>query len=80
MDRRFSAIYRDSTPTLFCDKRLADRVGTTGIGYYANYIPQLYPDPADVLDLDQLVMIKVPVLVIKPACDYVAWSALADYR
>lgn len=80
MDRRFSAIYRDSTPALFCDKRLADRVGTTGVGYYAHYIPQLYPDPADVLDLDQLVMIKVPVLVIKPACDYVAWSALADYR
>jgi pimeloyl-ACP methyl ester carboxylesterase len=24
-------------------------------------------------------MIKVPVLVIKPACDYVAWSAIAGY-
>jgi pimeloyl-ACP methyl ester carboxylesterase len=81
MDRRFSAIYRESTPALFCDKRLADRVGTTGVGYYAHYIPQLHPDPADVpLHLDQLAMIKVPVLVIKPACDYVAWSAVAGYR
>jgi proline iminopeptidase len=41
MDRRFSAIYRDSTPALFC---------------------------------------KVPVLVIKPACDYVAWSAVLGYQ
>jgi pimeloyl-ACP methyl ester carboxylesterase len=71
MDRRFSAIYRESTPALFCDKRLADRVGTTGVGYYAHYAPQL-PHAADVpLRLDQLALIKVPVLVIKPACDYV---------
>jgi pimeloyl-ACP methyl ester carboxylesterase len=48
MDRRFSAIYRDSTPALFCDKWLADRIGTTGVGYYAHYVPQLHPDPADV--------------------------------
>jgi hypothetical protein len=34
MDRRFSAIYGDSTPALFCDKRLTDLVGTTGVGYY----------------------------------------------
>jgi proline iminopeptidase len=25
-------------------------------------------------------MIKVPVLVIKPACDYLPWSATAGYR
>jgi pimeloyl-ACP methyl ester carboxylesterase len=81
MDRRFSAIYRDSTPALFCDKGLADQVGTTGVGYYAHYMPQLHPDPADVpLHLDRLAMIKVPVLVIKPACDYVPWSAVAGYQ
>lgn len=81
MDRRFSAIYRNSTPALFCDKQLADQVGTTGVGYYAHYVPQLHPDPADVpLHLDQLAMIKVPVLVIKPACDYVAWSAVVGYQ
>jgi proline iminopeptidase len=81
MDRRFSVIYRESTPALFCDERLIDRVGTTGVGYYAHYVPQLRPDPADVpLRLDQLAMIKVPVLVIKPACDYVAWSAVVGYR
>jgi proline iminopeptidase len=80
MDRRFAAIYRDSTPALFCDKRLADQVGTTGVGHYAHYVPQLHPDPADVpLHLDRLAMIKVPVLVIKPACDYLPWSATAGY-
>ena len=81
MDRRFSVIYRESTPALFCDKDLADRVGTTGVGYYAHYVPQLHADPADVaLHLDRLAMIKVPVLVIKPACDYLAWSAVDGYR
>ena len=56
-------------------------VGTTGVGYYAHYAPQLHPDAADVpLRLDQLALIKVPVLVIKPACDYVTWSAVADYQ
>jgi pimeloyl-ACP methyl ester carboxylesterase len=66
---------------LFCDKRLADRIGTTGVGYYAHYLPQLHPDSADVpLHLDRLAMIKVPVLVIKPACDYLAWSAVVGYR
>jgi pimeloyl-ACP methyl ester carboxylesterase len=60
MDRRFSAIYRDSTPALFCDQGLTDRVGTTSVGYYAHYVPQLHPDPAGVpLHLDQLTMIKV---------------------
>jgi proline iminopeptidase len=80
MDMRFSAIYRDSTPALFCDKRLTDLVGTTGVGYYAHYVPQLHADPADLpLHLDGLAMIKVPVLVIKPACDYLPWSATAGY-
>jgi proline iminopeptidase len=41
----------------------------------------IFLDPADVsLHLDRLAMIKIPVLVIKPACDYVPWSAIADYR
>jgi pimeloyl-ACP methyl ester carboxylesterase len=44
-------------------------------------MPQLHPDPADVpLHLDRLATIKVPVLVIKPACDYVPWSAVAGYQ
>jgi hypothetical protein len=33
MDRRFSAIYGDSTPALFCDKRLTDLAGARGVGY-----------------------------------------------
>jgi pimeloyl-ACP methyl ester carboxylesterase len=81
MDRRFSAIYRDSTPALFCDKKLVNQIGTTGVGYYAHYAPQLHPDPTDLpLHLDRLVMIKVPVLIIKPACDYLPWSATGGYR
>jgi pimeloyl-ACP methyl ester carboxylesterase len=81
MDRRFASIYRASTPALFCDERLADRVGTNGVGYYAHYVPQLHPDPGDEpLDPQRLAMIKAPVLVIKPACDYVPWSSIAAYQ
>jgi hypothetical protein len=70
MDRRFSAIYGDSTPALFCDKRLTDLVGTTGVGYYAHYVPQLHPDAGDLpLHFQRLAMAKAPVLLIKPACD-----------
>ena len=81
MDRRFSAIYGDSTPALFCDKRLTDLVGTTGVGYYAHYVPQLHPDPGDVpLHFQRLAMAKAPVLLIKPACDYLPWRSTADYQ
>jgi proline iminopeptidase len=81
MDRRFGPIYGESTPALFCDERLAERVGTTGLGYYAHYVSQLHPDPADEpLDLQRLAMIKVLVLVIKPAYDYLPWSSLAGYQ
>jgi pimeloyl-ACP methyl ester carboxylesterase len=81
LDRRFARIYRASTPALFCDERLADRVGTNGLGYYAHYVPQLHPDPGDEpLDLSRLAMIKAPVLVIKPACDYLPWSSIASYQ
>lgn len=69
MDARFAAIYRLTTPALFCDTANADLLGTDGVGYYANQIPQLHPDgvtvpPAAVADL------RVPVLVIRPECDY----------
>jgi pimeloyl-ACP methyl ester carboxylesterase len=81
MDRRFAQIYRVSIPVLFCDAGLADRVGTNGLGYYAHYVPQLHPDPADEpLELGRLAMIKIPVLVIKPACDYLPWSSIAAYQ
>ena len=80
MDSRFAPIYRKSAPALFCDRHLAGRMGTTGLGYYVHYVPQLHPNPADEpLDLGQLTLIKVPVLVIKPACDYVPWSSLGVY-
>ena len=70
-----------ATPRPHCSATSAwDKVGTTGVGYYAHYAPQLHPDPADVpMHLNRLAMIKGPVLVIKPACDYLPWSATAGY-
>jgi len=80
MDRRFAAIYRDSSPALFCDRRLVGRVGTSGVGFYAHYVPQLHPDSSDTpISVRRLAAVKVPVLLIKPACDYLPWST-AGYR
>jgi proline iminopeptidase len=81
MDGRFAPIYRQSTPALFCDRRLADRVGNSGLGFYAHYVPQLHPDPADEpLEVGRLARVKIPVLVIKPGCDYLPWSSIAAYQ
>jgi pimeloyl-ACP methyl ester carboxylesterase len=81
MDRRFSAIYRDSTPHCSATSDSPTVSAPPAFGYYAHYLPQLHPDSADVpLHLDRLAMIKVPVLVMKPACDYLAWSAVVGYR
>jgi proline iminopeptidase len=80
MDRRFAGIYRASTPALFCDEHQTGKVGTTGVGYYAHYVPQLHPDPTDIpLRSSELSTTTVPVLLIKPACDYLPWPT-AGYR
>lgn len=44
MDARFAEIYGLSAPALFCDPSNAGLLGTDGLGYYANQIPQLHPD------------------------------------
>lgn len=81
MDRRFAGLYARTAPALFCDPGLVDRLGTTGVGYYANQIPQLHPEDASrVIDLVKLRELGVPTLVIKPACDYIPWRATAAYR
>ncbi|MBX6751185.1 MAG: alpha/beta hydrolase [Micromonosporaceae bacterium] len=78
MDRRFTAVYGDTTSALFCDPALTGRLGTTGVGYYANQIPQLHPDNV-AIDRARLASVTAPVLVIKPACDYLPWRTAAEY-
>lgn len=74
MDARFSAIYRRTTPGLFCDPNLADRLGVTGVGYYAHQA--LAADTSPLSDGTAPPRISAPVLIIKPACDYLPWSAV----
>ncbi|HEX7746431.1 MAG TPA: alpha/beta hydrolase [Micromonosporaceae bacterium] len=81
MDRRFAMIYRHTAPGLFCDAALSVRLGTAGLGYYANQVPQLLPENVlSYADPAVLASVTVPVLVIKPACDYLPWKAVTDYR
>ncbi len=80
MDRRFMDVYRLSAPALFCDADLADRVGVSGVGYYANQTPQLHADPtANPVATGALRRLTLPVLLIKPACDYMPWSVVSGY-
>lgn len=78
MDRRFAAIYGDTTPALFCDPAFTSRLGTSGVGYYAHQIPLLHPDNV-VIDRARLAAVTAPVLVIKPACNYLPWRTAAEY-
>jgi pimeloyl-ACP methyl ester carboxylesterase len=80
MDRRFADIYRQTVPALFCDPTLSDRLGTTGVGFYAHQVPQLHPDTPAPVDRAALTSIAAPVLVVKPACDYLPWRIAVDYR
>ena len=80
MDRRFARIYRRTTSALFCDPALADRLGTDGVGFYAHQVPQLRPDREPPVDRTALSSVTAPVLVVKPACDYLPWRLAADYR
>jgi pimeloyl-ACP methyl ester carboxylesterase len=80
MDRRFAAIYGQTAPALFCDPGLTGRLGREGVGYYANQIPQLYPDDATAaIDRSRLSTLRAPALVVKPACDYLPWAAATGY-
>ncbi|MFU8854658.1 alpha/beta hydrolase [Micromonospora sp. SL1-18] len=78
MDRRFATVYADTAPALFCDPMLDGRLGTSGVGYYASQIPQLHPDDPGIVR-SRLASIQAPVLVIKPACDYLPWHTAAAY-
>ncbi|TDO68647.1 pimeloyl-ACP methyl ester carboxylesterase [Kribbella sp. VKM Ac-2571] len=76
MDARFSDIYQRTTPGLFCDPHLADRLGVTGVGYYAHQA--LAADTSPLADGTVPARISAPTLIIKPACDYLPWSAVTE--
>lgn len=70
LDARFAHIYGLTRPGLFCDPDVAERASAASVGHFANQMPTPRPQdvsvvPGDVADLD------VPVLVIRPECDYV---------
>jgi len=82
MDARFATIYRHTTPGLFCDPALAERLGVTGVGYYAHHA--LVTDTSSLYDpstpVPQRQPITAPTLIIKPACDYLPWAAISAHR
>lgn len=77
MDAAFATLYGHEVPAMFCDPSRAALAGTAGVGFYANLVGQAGDDPAvSVADLRALDM---PVLVVKPSCDYVPESIAAEY-
>jgi pimeloyl-ACP methyl ester carboxylesterase len=77
MDAAFATLYAHETPAMFCDPADADLAGTAGVGFYANLVGQAAGDAeVSVADLRAL---DVPVLIVKPSCDYVPESIADEY-
>lgn len=77
-DRIFSGLYRYETPALFCDPANAKLAGVDGVGFYSWLGSQReIPDPR--VTLEALAAESVPVLVIRPRCDYIPKVVAQQY-
>lgn len=72
MDARFDRTYALSVPGLYCDPP-ADPPPVHGLGFYTNAVRRRIPD----LRAD-LAAVDVPVLIVKPQCDYLPWTFGTD--
>jgi pimeloyl-ACP methyl ester carboxylesterase len=77
MDAAFATMYAHELPAMFCDPDRASLAGTAGVGFYANLVGQA-PGDAEV-SIAELRALDVPVLIVKPSCDYVPDSIAAEY-
>lgn len=72
MDARFDRTYALSAPGLYCDPP-TDPPPVHGLGFYTNAVRRRIPD----LRAD-LAAVDIPVLIVKPQCDYLPWTFGTD--
>jgi proline iminopeptidase len=72
MDARFDRTYALSVPGLYCVPP-TDPPPVHGLGFYTNAVRRRIPDLRAAL-----AAVDIPVLIVKPQCDYLPWSFGTD--
>lgn len=81
LDAHYDQLFASAAPGLFCDvRRPPPGEAITGIGFYANQVPQSASAPRPVDPRPVLRTIQTPALVLKGGCDYIPWRLTIEYR
>jgi proline iminopeptidase len=81
MDARFDQLFARVAPGLFCDVHAppsGEKI--TGLGFYANQVPQAASAPRPMDPRPALRALRTPALTLKGSCDYVPWGLTLEYR
>src|SRR5581483_5931267 len=74
LDARFDRLFASAAPGLFCDVRTPPSgEAVTGLGFYANQVPQSASAPRPEDPRPALRTLRTPALVLKGGCDYIRW-------
>ena len=77
LDARQDRVYAASEPAVHCPGQSGPRL--SGLGFYANQVPQSWHHPPVPDVRPALRTVDVPALVVKGQCDYVDWPTTAAY-
>jgi proline iminopeptidase len=81
LDAHYDQIFASAAPGLFCDVRNPPPgEALTGVGFYANQIPQSTSAARPEDPRPMLRVLRTPALVLKGSCDYVPWRMTLEYR
>lgn len=81
MDTRFDHLFAQVAPGMFCDIHNPPAgEAVTGLGFYANQVPQAASAPRPVDPRTTLRTVRTPALVLKGSCDYIPWRLTMEYQ
>ncbi len=81
LDAHYDSIFASAAAGLFCDVRNSPPgVALTGVGFYANQVPQSASAARPEDPRPALRALRTPALVLKGSCDYVPWRLTMEYR
>lgn len=81
LDARFDQVFAHIAPGIFCDVRtLPPGEAVSGLGFYANQVPQATSTPRPIDPRPTLRAVRTPALVLKGSCDYIPWRLTIEYR
>lgn len=80
MDAHFDRMFAHAAPGLFCNVNAPPEGAVSGLGFYANGVPQSASAPPPVDPRPALRTVRTPALVLKGSCDYLPWQMTMEYR